>query len=294
MMTKVRRQLLAKAIKHPLWAIQGVAPAVWKAVRHPLWATRIVGHWLDMELGLSKYAKASNKGERLIIKDWESERNGSDFTSLAHIQRYEWLLPLVKKAKVLLDDGCGSGYGAHYLARHGVEQVVGIDVSKDAIRYAQKHYSAENIKFVNMNACSMGFMPGTFYAIVTFDVFEHIPYELKDKFVSETARVLKPDGSLYIGCPNGPLAAWDCPFHYELSVKEIREILARYYKNIRILGQDISINGVRQGKHWHDHLDDLTMKNLAIVEQDCESAFGLLAICKQPVKSIDWRARPNA
>lgn len=279
MLTKVRRQLLAKAIKHPLWAIRGVVPALWKAAKNPMWATHIVSHWLDMEFKISEYARASNKGERLIIKDWESERNGSDFTSLAHIQRYEWVLPLVKEAKLLLDDGCGSGYGAYYLVTHGVESVVGIDISKPAMKYAQKRYNATNLRFSVMSACELQFKPGTFDAIVTFDVFEHIPYELKDKFISETARVLKPTGSLYIGCPNGPLAAWDCPFHYELSPKEIREILARYYKNIKILGQDISVNGVRQGKDWHDHLDNLTMKNLVIVEKDRELAFGLLAIC---------------
>lgn len=170
-----------------------------------------------------------------------------------------------------------------YLATHGVESVVGIDISKDAMRFAQRHYQAQNLLFKEMNACELQFESRTFDAIVSFDVLEHIPFELKKKFVSETARVLKPDGSLFIGCPNGAFATGRSPFHYELGEEQFRGLLSPHYGDIKLLGQDIVINGVRQGRKWAQALAKLRRENLVIVEQDCGSAFGLLGICTHPV-----------
>jgi len=66
-----------------------------KAVKHPVRAILYLLSWLDRELKFSEYSKASSKGERLVIKDWQLARNSSDPINLAHIQRYEWVLPHV-------------------------------------------------------------------------------------------------------------------------------------------------------------------------------------------------------
>ena len=252
------------------------------AARHPWSAIRYAIFWLDSELRMSEYSKTSHKGERLVIKDWESASNSTNFTTLAHIQRYEWVLPLVKNAKVL-DDGCGSGYGAYYLATHGAESLIGVDISKDAIKFAQKHCQAENLVFVEMNSCELEFDSRTFDAVIAFDVLEHIPPQFQVKFVSETERVLRPNGSSYIGCPNAALSRGNNPYHYELNRREFEEILSKYYGSVRLLGQDIVMNGVRQGRDWYKHVSSLSSNSLTIVEEDCDSAFGLLAICTNPM-----------
>lgn len=91
-----------------------------RAISHPLRAMRFSIIWLNLQLKISETAKASNKGERLVVKSWESVSGNSDFTTLAHLQRYKWVLPQCKTAQVLLDDGCGTGYGSYYLAVNSV------------------------------------------------------------------------------------------------------------------------------------------------------------------------------
>lgn len=253
-----------------------------KAVKHPVRAILHLPSWLDRELRFSEYSKACNKGERLVIKDWQSARNSSDASTLAHIQRYEWVLPLVKNDRMLLDDGCGSGYGAYYLATQVVGKVVGVDLSKDAIRFAGRHYWAENLVFMIMDACELTFSSRTFDAVVSFDVLEHIPFELKGKFISETIRILKPGGILYIGCPNGPAPGIYNPFHYDLSKEEFSKLLSRHFRDISFLGQALEINGVRQERDWYNHLPaKLSPEDLVIAKWDSGPMFGLLAIARK-------------
>lgn len=171
-----------------------------RALKHPKKTVLGLPRHLDRYLKISEASKVSNLGERLVIRDWDSAIHSSDFTTLAHITRYEWVLPMLIETQParILDDGCGSGYGTYYLATHGFESVIGVDISEDAIRFAQRHYQAENLLFRVMDSCELQFDSGYFDAIVTFDVLEHVPFELQKKFVSETARILKPNGRLYI------------------------------------------------------------------------------------------------
>lgn len=246
-----------------------------KAARNPSYALHELPNWLDIHLKISELARVTNKkagiGERIVVKDWESMRQSSDLGDLAHLQRYEWVLPLVKTSKLLLDDGCGSGYGTYYLAINGVNSVTGIDISRDTMKFAQKYYQARNLLFRKMDGCALQFEPESFDAIISFDVVEHIPYDKKNRFVAETARVLKPEGTLFVGCPNGTPGCKDNPFHYELDKAMFVELMSRYYENVRLLGQ-------------HTVGQDIRFDNLVIREEDADSAFGLLAICKNALK----------
>ena len=60
-----------------------------RALRHPKKAVWSLPHYLDRYLKISEASKVSNLGKRLVIKDWDSATNSSDFTILGHITRYE-------------------------------------------------------------------------------------------------------------------------------------------------------------------------------------------------------------
>src|SRR5271169_3726710 len=53
--------------------------------------------------------------------------------------------------KTVLDIGCGMGYGTEWLSRYS-KQVIGIDYSKSALRFARHNYRGENLTFTRMNA----------------------------------------------------------------------------------------------------------------------------------------------
>lgn len=257
---------------------------LYKGLKNPRLAIRHILYLLNNKLKLTESARVREEGERLVIKDWSSARNSRDFTTLAHVQRYDWVSPHVKNL-YCLDDGCGSGYGTYYLASKGVKHIIGIDKSFKAIKYAQRHYLKDNLEYIPMNGCRLSFKKNTFDVVISFDVLEHLKSSDQKKFLSETRRVLKPEGTLYIGCPNASLSIGKNPHHLgELSKTEFEQELQRYYKNVKILGQDILINGIRQKENWYKYCPNLSYQNLIIAEKDCEVCYGLLAICKMPRK----------
>lgn len=247
-----------------------------KGIKNP---RKAVDYILD-KLMLTEKSRVGERGERLVLRKWEDWEKTKDFVTLAHIQRYEWVSPYVKNLYVL-DAGCGTGYGVYYLASSGVKYIIGIDKSSKAINFAKKYFQKENLEFKIMNVCKMEFRNNTFDAVISFDVLEHLSSIDQEKFIAETVRVLKPEGILYIGCPNATVSKGNNPHHLkELTKKEFQTLLQEYYKDVKILGQDLIVNGVRQKEHWHKNLSNLSKQNFIIVEEDIDFVYGLLAICK--------------
>ena len=49
--------------------------------------------------------------------------------------------------EAVLDAGCGTGYGSHLLAQNGARSVLGIDLDKHSIAFAQRRYTVPNLRF---------------------------------------------------------------------------------------------------------------------------------------------------
>ena len=77
-------------------------------------------------------------GERFILGQAVGD------ITIEHMQRYKSIISIIKDKKVL-DAACGEGYGSNILAQYATS-VVGIDVSNEAVQYAQEHYEKENLK----------------------------------------------------------------------------------------------------------------------------------------------------
>lgn len=70
-----------------------------------------------------------------------------DLCILAHVQRYMYVSSCMGvKGKVVLDVGCGVGYGSEYMARNSAKFVLEIDYSTRAIRYALKNFRRKNLE----------------------------------------------------------------------------------------------------------------------------------------------------
>lgn len=176
-----------------------------------------------------------NTGERVI----EPESRQNDINYLRHMSAYAFALQFIKD-KLVLEDGCGSGYGSYYLAANGAKKVVGIDVAADAIAYAKSKYRQENLEFVQMNSTELSFSDESFDAVTSFQVIEHI--NESNIFLSEMARVLKGGGTAIISTPNKQTyspgtAVPENPFHVkEFYLTEFRELLQRHFNEVDILG----------------------------------------------------------
>lgn len=85
-----------------------------------------------------------------------------------HLKRYQFAAQNIPPRSRVADIACGCGYGSWILHSHGHE-VTGVDISRDAIDYAKKHYPGP--LYVESGAQDFG---GEFDALVTFETLEHI------------------------------------------------------------------------------------------------------------------------
>jgi len=253
-----------------------------KGIKNPIKTIRYVFSLVNNKFKITENAKVSGGGERLVIKDWQSAKNSKNFI-LSHVQRYEWALSHVKGH--CLDIACGCGYGTHHLAKNNANKIIGVDISLDAIKFAQKYYKSENLEFLTMDALNLKFENNSFNAATCFEILEHVNEEDQYKLVAESARVLKDNGVLYISSPNAAIYPFLRPFHLkELTMAEFEHLLRKFYQNVEIFGQDLIVNGIRQKKCLDKHASKLSYENFIIAQDDIESCYGLLAICKNKRK----------
>jgi SAM-dependent methyltransferase len=102
---------------------------------------------------------------------------------------------LAREAAVL-DIGTSTGTNLRMLRTLGYNNVQGLDVSDDAIRYCiEKGFHSVR----QGDVCSMPFVSNAFDLILATDIIEHVDDDARA--IKEIARVLKPSGAVLITVP---------------------------------------------------------------------------------------------
>jgi SAM-dependent methyltransferase len=157
-----------------------------------------------------------------------------ELIEVEHLARYLWASQLVEGRSVL-DAGCGVGYGSALLARAGAADVVGIDLSAQAVEAARAG-APENTAFLVGDVHELSFEPGRFEVLVCFEVIEHV--DRQDAVIAELARVLAPDGVLAISSPNRNVYPPGNPHHlHEYVPEELRAALAAHFDHVELRRQ---------------------------------------------------------
>lgn len=132
-------------------------------------------------------------------KKYRKEQTGTGRGNLyAHV--LAWLERLSSRRGVVLDIGCGGGAFLSLCQMHGWK-AVGVEPSRDAAAHARRR----GLK-VYWQAWPVATLADASVDAVTFiNVLDHLidPFEA----LREAARVLKPDGLLYLRVPNAPVHA---------------------------------------------------------------------------------------
>ncbi len=157
---------------------------------------------------------------------------------LEHIQRYRFCKRYVAK-KLVLDVGCGVGYGSYELTKLGASFVNAVDIDKASIRYATKNYSNPKIRFEQSDALNLSFTNNSFDVIISMEVIEHV--KNVNLFLREILRVLKPNGYCILSTPNRlQYRAGTSLYHEkEFSVPELKKQLSAHGVFCKIYGQKI-------------------------------------------------------
>ncbi len=110
--------------------------------------------------------------------------------NLVHYFEKEMIFP----SKVL-ELGCGAGRNAIYLAKKGCS-VVGVDLSKNALEWAKKRISEEdvNVELVCANIFDLDFQQESFDFIYDSGCFHHIAPHRRVSYIEIINRLLKQDG----------------------------------------------------------------------------------------------------
>ena len=117
---------------------------------------------------------------------------------LEHMHRYLQAKELAVN-KSVLDIACGEGYGSALLATVA-NNVIGVDISEQAIKHASAQYKASNLKYIH-GSCSLIPLPDACIdLVVSFETIEH--HVEHESMMLEIRRVLKPDGVLIISSPD--------------------------------------------------------------------------------------------
>lgn len=163
-------------------------------------------------------------GER-VCPAWQ------DANFINHLKVYKFLAQFVH-GKDVLEVGCGTGYGTRFLADHA-RRVVAIDYSKEALRYAIRHYSHPNITYLQKDADVLDIM-GQYDLIFSTEVFEHL--HNPRHHLERVRLLLAPDGLCFIATPNPELTNYANEFHTkEWAFGELRAVMREYFDAVEII-----------------------------------------------------------
>ena len=146
------------------------------------------------------------------------------------LARYYFALRhLPSKSKLILDIGCGAGYGTALLTQKGT--IIGLDIDKEAVLYAQKHYP--HATFITSSALELPFLDNQADCVVSFETIEH--FSQTNKFLSEVKRILRSHGKFILSTPNGKS---NSPYHATYFTSQtLTAVLCKYFPKVALYGQ---------------------------------------------------------
>lgn len=124
------------------------------------------------------------------------------------LARYKFAARMACKGRTVLELGCSEGIGTPILAEFAASYT-GIDMDGPAIDAAKANFAAENRNFFADDFLGKSY--GSFGAVVSLDVVEHIVPEMEDHYFNTVAMNLSDEGIAVIGTPNKTSEAYASP-----------------------------------------------------------------------------------
>ena len=222
-----------------------------------------------------------------------------------HEKRYRFAAPYCAGKRVL-DAGCGVGYGSALLAETAGE-VVGVDLSEEAIAYARTRYAMPNVEFRVEDLLAPRLGDASFDVVCSLETLEHLTD--RNVFLRQIARVLRDDGLFVVSTPRVDVTTEkpDNPFHcVEYSRADFDALLRRRFRDVELFGerrlqtrrhralQRLDVLGLRRHAGFlrplgklatgTDATQDVSLDGLAIEREDVDTADVLVAVCSRPIR----------
>lgn len=232
-----------------------------------------------------------------------------------HVVAYR-LAAAAAAGRVVLDAGCGEGYGLAMLADAGAARVVGVDLDADVVAHARATYADDTVERggeqarVEVHASELMDLPLPDDAVdltVSFQVIEHL-HDIPG-YLASLRRVTRPGGEVWIATPNRLTFTPDSdtpvnPFHTrEFTADELHdELVAAGYTVATIRGVHHgpairSIEALARASfvdlqtrtppdQWPTWLrrvvHRVTADHFRVTDVDLDASLDLLAVCRVP------------
>jgi SAM-dependent methyltransferase len=181
-----------------------------------------------------------------VARDERIYPNPSDGNFAFHLFRYLWAMPFAYD-RIVLDAGCGSGYGAELLAMVA-RRVVGVDYDPEAVAANRVRYAYRtNLTFREADVADLSLPDESFDVIVSFEVYEHIERAKSERFLGHLARLCRSGGYVLLSTPNRLVetpfmrsAGQSYRYHVNsVSPGEFKVRLTRHFNSVRLFGQRV-------------------------------------------------------
>ncbi len=103
-------------------------------------------------------------------------------------------------ARVVLDAGCGEGYGLAMLAAAGADRVIGVDLEAPVVVHARATYGSDVVEVHEAELMSLPLDDGAVDLVVSFQVIEHL-HDIPG-YLRSLRRVTRRGGEVWIATPN--------------------------------------------------------------------------------------------
>ena len=151
-----------------------------------------------------------------------------------HTRRYEFACSFVG-GKDVVDLACGTGYGCMTMMKAGAKHVIGMDISAEAVEYANDYYSNPDISYFKRDITKTALPDHVAEVVTSFETIEHLTDDRA--FITEVRRILKPNGIFIMSTPNIEFSTGANPYHVrEYTLAKCEKLLAEF-SSVKAYGQ---------------------------------------------------------
>ncbi|MBF0117634.1 MAG: class I SAM-dependent methyltransferase [Desulfobacterales bacterium] len=158
------------------------------------------------------------------------------------LKRYFFAADNFCRGKKVIESCSGLGWGAYILSKYA-SQITAFDINLDVIKFCQKSWKTENIKWLICDALKLDEIENEQYDVaIAMETIEHFTMENGKKYIYNLHNKLKTGGYI-IGTSSFPrtrkeadnICQKNSSHLYIFTHDEMYNLLAKHFKNYRII-----------------------------------------------------------
>ncbi len=172
-----------------------------------------------------------------------------------YLSRYKFVAKMLDGSGHVLEVGCGDGFGTRLVVQ-AVKQVTAVDFDPEFVASANAIMSDRWPFTCLQHDVTAAPVPGSFDAVYSLDVLEHVPADSEGRFISNMIAPLKPKGVAIIGTPSlqsqAHASAHSRRGHVNCKDQgDLKRLMQRYFDQVFVFSMNDEV--VHTGHHAMSH-----------------------------------------